>query len=299
MLDDQLLKTTITVFNSIYMKDSIYPCIWFDNQAKAAAEFYCSAFPDTKLQCETAMVTLFSIRGKVFMGLDGGPQHKPNPSVSFFQVFETEDELNKAWEILSASGKVLMPLDTYPWSSKYGWLEDQFGVSWQLSLAMAAGEDADVFPSLMFTGEQNGKAQQAIDFYTNLFPNSSVALISKYEAGEHDTEGNIKHAQIYLNGYRVALMESSMEHKFDFNWGVSLVVNCQTQQEIDYYWDKIAERGKPSMCGWTQDEFGLWWQIVPASLGTYMNDPVKAPKVMDAFMKMTKFNIAELEQAAS
>lgn len=90
-----------------------------------------------------------------------------------------------------------------------------------------------------------------------------------------------------------------MEHKFDFNWGVSLVVNCQTQQEIDYYWDKIAERGKPSMCGWTQDEFGLWWQIVPASLGTYMNDPVKAPKVMDAFMKMTKFNIAELEQAAS
>jgi predicted 3-demethylubiquinone-9 3-methyltransferase (glyoxalase superfamily) len=299
VLDDQLLKTAINKLNSSDMKDSIYPCIWFDKQAKEAAEFYCSAFPESEVKCVTPLVTTFAIRGKLFMGLDGGPQHQPNPSVSFFQVFKSDEELSKAWNMLSEGGKVMMPLDTYPWSSKYGWLEDKFGVSWQLSLAMSADEGPDVFPSLMFTGQQNGKAQQAIDFYTSLFPDSKVSLISKYEAGEHDREGNIKHAQIYLNGYRIALMESSMDHKFDFNWGVSLVVNCDTQEEIDYYWNTIAERGKPSMCGWTQDEFGLWWQIVPASLGTYMTDPAKAPKVMEAFMKMSKFNIAELEQAAS
>jgi predicted 3-demethylubiquinone-9 3-methyltransferase (glyoxalase superfamily) len=280
------------------MKHSIYPCLWFDGNAKEAAELYCSAFSDAELKICTPMVVTFSIKGKQFMGLNGGPHFKPNPSVSFFQIFETDEELSHAWNILSDGGQVMMPLDSYPWSSKYGWIADKFGVSWQLTLAMSAGEQVDVFPALMFTGAQNGKAEKAINFYTSLFPDSSVGLMSKYEPGEHDTVGNIKHAQFFLNGYRLAAMDSSMGHEFELNQGVSLVVSCDTQEEIDFYWLNLTEGGKESMCGWCQDAFGLWWQIVPSVLGSYMTDPAKAPKVMQAFMKMTKFNIAELALAA-
>jgi predicted 3-demethylubiquinone-9 3-methyltransferase (glyoxalase superfamily) len=280
------------------MEKSIYPCLWFNGDAKEAAELYCSAFPGSEIKDANPMVVTFYIKGKRFMGLNGGPQYKPNPAVSFFQIFGSEAEINHAWDLLSSDGKVMMALDTYPWSSMYGWVEDKFGVSWQLSLAKAGEQEPELFPALMFTGQQGGKAQKAIDFYTSLFPNSSVTLVAKYEAGEHDTEGNIKHAQFNLNGYKLAAMDSSMGHEFEFNQGVSLVVSCDTQEEIDFYWLNLTEGGKESRCGWCQDAFGLWWQIVPSALGRLMSNQTKSQKVMEAFMKMNKFNIAELEEAA-
>jgi predicted 3-demethylubiquinone-9 3-methyltransferase (glyoxalase superfamily) len=280
------------------MNKSIYPCLWFNGNAKEAAEFYCSAFPDAEIKNANPMTVTFYIQGKQFMALNGGPQYKPNPSVSFFQVFESEAELLHAWDMLSVGGKIMMALDSYPWSSKYAFLEDKFGVSWQLSLAMPGGQKAELFPALMFTGQYGGKAQQAIDFYTSLFPNSSVAMVAHYEEGEHDKVGNIKHAQFYLDGYKLAAMDSSIGHEFEFNQGVSLVVSCDTQDEIDFYWLNLTEGGKESRCGWCQDAFGLWWQIVPSALGRLMSSPKNSQKVMEAFMKMNKFNIAELEQAA-
>ncbi|MDB5021224.1 MAG: 3-demethylubiquinone-9 3-methyltransferase [Pedobacter sp.] len=281
------------------MKKSIYPCIWFNGNAKEAAELYCSAFPGSEIKSASPMVVTFNIEGKQFMGLNGGPQYTPNPSVSFFQIFEAKTDLEHAWNLLSPGGKIMMELGSYPWSEKYGWLEDKFGVSWQLMIGMAGQEKADVFPALMFTGVQAGKAAKAMDFYTSLFPDSSIGLVAKYEAGEHDTEGNIKHAQFYLNGYKLGAMDSSMGHEFEFNQGVSLVISCDTQEEIDFFWSRLTEGGMESRCGWCQDAFGLWWQVVPSALGSYMTDPAKAPKVMEAFMKMSKFNIAELEEAAT
>lgn len=280
------------------MKNSIYPCIWFNGNAKEAAELYCSAFEDAELKVCTPMVVTFYIKGKQFMGLNGGPNFRPNPSVSIFQICETQAEIEKAWSILTAEGKVMMQLDAYPWSEKYGWVEDKYGVSWQLMIGMPGQEKADVFPALMFTGEQHGKAAKAMDFYTSLFPNSSIGMVSKYEAGEQDIEGYIKHAQFYLDGYKIAAMDSSMGHNFEFNQGMSLVISCDTQEEIDFYWLNLTEGGKESMCGWCQDAYGLWWQVVPSTLGSFMTNPAKAPKVMEAFMKMKKFNIAELEEAA-
>jgi predicted 3-demethylubiquinone-9 3-methyltransferase (glyoxalase superfamily) len=280
------------------MKNWIYPCIWFNGNAEEAAELYCSAFPDAKVTNSSSMVVNFEITGKQFMGLNGGPLYKPNPSVSFFQIFATEAEITHAWELLTNEGKIMMQLDSYPWSEKYGWLEDKYGVSWQLMIGMQGQEKPDVFPALMYTGTQNGLAAKAMDFYTSLFPNSSIDLVAKYEAGEHDTEGNIKHAQFQLNGYKLAAMDSSMGHQFEFNQGVSMVVSCDTQEEIDRLWTKLTEGGKESRCGWCQDAFGLWWQIVPSALGRLMSDRSKSQKVMEAFMKMNKFNIAELEEAA-
>ena len=90
-----------------------------------------------------------------------------------------------------------------------------------------------------------------------------------------------------------------MEHHFQFDWGVSLVISCETQEEIDFYWLNLTEGGKEGQCGWCQDAFGVWWQVVPSMLGTLMSDPEKAPKVMDAFMKMTKFDLETIKRAAA
>ncbi len=140
------------------MTNPIYPCLWFDGQAKPAAEFYCSVFKNSKIIADTPMVVTFELNGKKFMGLNGGP-------------------------------------------------------------------------------------------------------------------------------------------KFKFNEAVSFVVDCETQEEIDYYWNKLTEGGQESMCGWLKDKFGISWQIVPTILGELMSDPEKAPRVMQAFMQMKKFDIEKLKQA--
>lgn len=281
------------------MKHPIYPCIWFNGDAKEAAALYSAAFPDAEMKVCTPMVVTFQIKGKPVMGLNGGPMYRPNPAISFFNICESEQEIEQAWEVLSEGGKILMPLDKYPWSNKYGWLEDRYGVSWQLSTGTPdEHQAAELFPSLMFTNAQNGKAEKAINFYTSLFNDSGIDFISRYEAGEHDVEGHVKYGQFNLGGYRLAAMDSTGPHQFSFNQGVSLVVNCDTQEEIDFYWLNLTEGGQESMCGWCQDAFGVWWQIVPSILGSLMSDPEKAPKVTAAFLKMKKFDIEALKKAA-
>ncbi|HLP13897.1 MAG TPA: VOC family protein [Flavobacteriales bacterium] len=141
------------------MKEPIYPCLWFDGQAKAAADFYCSVFKDAKILSENPMVVQWEIGGRKFMGLNGGPQFKMNEAVSF-------------------------------------------------------------------------------------------------------------------------------------------VLECENQGEIDYYWEKFTtEGGKESMCGWCQDKYGVWWQVIPAVLGKLMSDPARSQRVVAAFMQMKKFDIETLMNA--
>jgi predicted 3-demethylubiquinone-9 3-methyltransferase (glyoxalase superfamily) len=140
------------------MTKEIYPCLWFNGQAKAAAEFYCSVFKNSKVTVDTPMVVNFELNGKKFMGLNGGPNFKFNESVSF-------------------------------------------------------------------------------------------------------------------------------------------VVDCETQEEIDYYWNKLTEGGSEGQCGWLKDKFGVSWQIVPAILGKLLSDPGKSQRVVQAFMQMKKFDISKLINA--
>ena len=280
------------------MENSIFPCLWFDGDAHEAAKLYSSAFEDTTIGTVDPMVVIFEIKGKKFMGLNGGPGFKPNPSISFFNVCASIQEIDLAWKTLLENGEILMPLDKYPWNEYYGWIQDKYGVSWQLSLANNNQQQPDVFPSLLFTGAQNGRAEEALNFYTTLFENSTVDIIAKYQPGEHDVEDHIKYAQFTINDQRIAMMDSSHNHAFSFSPGVSIVVNCDTQEEIDYLWLNLTEGGREDRCGWCQDAFGVSWQIVPSILSKLMSDPKKAPKVMQAFMKMNKFNIQELEKAA-
>ena len=279
------------------MNNPIYPCLWFNGQAKAAAEFYCSIFKKSKITVDTPMVINFELHSQKFMGLNGGPQFKINPSISFFVVCETETETDKVWNTLADGGSVLMPLDKYEWSEKYGWVQDRFGVSWQIAFGKIQDVGQKITPSLMFVVEHHGKAEQAINFYTSVFDNSAISGILHYQAGESDPEGTVKHAQFNINKYVMMAMDSSFSHQFTFNEAIPFVVDCQTQEEIDYYWNKLTEGGQESMCGWLKDRFGVSWQIVPTILGKLMSDTTRAERVTKAFLQMKKFDIEKLKQA--
>jgi predicted 3-demethylubiquinone-9 3-methyltransferase (glyoxalase superfamily) len=126
----------------------------------------------------------------------------------------------------------LIPLDKYPWSKKYGWVQDKYGVSWQLSQEKLSDAGQKFAPTFIFTGENAGKAEVAIVYYISVFKNSSVTGISKYEAGEDDVEGRVKHAQFSLNDYVFMAMDSSIPHGFDFNEGISMVVECKHKMKL-------------------------------------------------------------------
>ena len=279
------------------MENSIYPCLWFDGKAKEAAAFYCSVFDNSVITNDTPLVVTFVSKGQKFMCLNGSAQFTFNPSISFFVVMETENELDMAWNKLLEGGKVLMPLDKYEWSTKYGWVQDKYGVSWQLSFGKMEDVGQKFAPVLMFTGNQSGKAEAAIQFYNSVFENSGVRGILRYTKDENEVEGNVKHAQFNLGRHVFMVMDSSYPHGFSFNEAISFVVDCENQIEIDYYWERLTEGGEENQCGWLKDKFGISWQIVPVILGELMKDPQKSEKVVQAFLKMKKFEIDKLLNA--
>ncbi len=274
------------------MNNTIHPCIWFDGNAKEAATFYCSIFSDSKITADTPLVVNFELWGKKFMGLNGGPMFKVNPSISIFVNCKTVEQTTLIYNGLAEGGSPLMALGKYDWSECYGWIKDKFGLTWQIML----GDEEKISPSLLFTGDKFGKAEAAIKFYTSVFDNSNIDVLQLYP-NETPFAGKVLFSECKLNQYNLIAMDGPGEHAFTFNEAVSFVVDCQNQEEIDYYWNKLTEGGQESQCGWLKDQFGISWQIVPAILGKLMSDPEKAPRVIQAFMKMKKFDIEKLLQA--
>jgi predicted 3-demethylubiquinone-9 3-methyltransferase (glyoxalase superfamily) len=293
----------------------IVPHLWFDKEAKEAAEFYTALFPDSKITNITTLhdtpsgdcdVVSFEVWGYSFMAISAGPLFKFNPSISFFVNFDpsrdkdAKQRLDAIWAKLSKDGTALMPLDKYPFSERYGWLEDKYGVSWQLILTNPEGEERPpIIPSLMFVGNVCGKAEEATDFYLSVFKDSKRGAIARYPKGmAPDKEGTIMFTDFQLLGEWFAAMDSAHEHSFTFNEAVSLMVNCDTQEEIDYYWEKLSAVPEAEQCGWLKDRYGVSWQIVPTALGDMMGKgtPEQINRVTQAFLKMKKFDIESLKQ---
>jgi len=293
----------------------ITPFLWFDNQAEEAVNFYCSIFKNSKTgkvarydesgskaagrPVGSVMTASFQLEGQEFVALNGGPIFKFNPSISFIVNCKIATEVDDLWNKLYQGGTVLMPLDKYPFSEKYGWLQDKYGLSWQL--IVSAGEAPQkIIPSMMFVGDVSGRAEEAINFYTSVFKNSKVGNIFRYGAGQQpDKEGTVMFADFVLEGQWFAAMDSAREHNFNFNEAISFVVNCETQEEVDYYWNKLTSGGNESQCGWLKDKFGLSWQVVPTVLSKYLSDanPKKSQRVMQAMLQMKKIEITPLQKA--
>jgi predicted 3-demethylubiquinone-9 3-methyltransferase (glyoxalase superfamily) len=273
-----------------------YPCLWFNNEAQEAAEFYCSVFRDSKMGSVNPVVARFNVAGQSFMCLNGGPLFSRNPTISFYTVCETEEEVDSYWSQLAEGGFVMMPLSSYPWSKKYGWVQDRYGTSWQLTLGEIGEVGQKITPMLMFCGKADGKAGEAVDFYLSVFHPSSLVMREYYAQGQ-GPEGHVVHSRFLLDKSLYMAMDSHVSHEFNFNEGMSLVVECDNQQQIDHLWSKLSEGGEEQMCGWLKDRYGVSWQIVPTVLGQLMGDAERSQRVMAAFMKMRKFDIAALLEA--
>ena len=295
----------------------IVPCLWFDRQAEEAAHHYASIFANSKIGPivhagktgtethgvpEGAVLTVeFEIEGLRFAALNGGPLFHFTPAISFLVACRTAGEVDALWGKLTEGGTALMDLGEYPFSERYGWTADKYGLSWQV-MAMGDREIRQkIVPTLMYVGEQCGKAEAAIRLYTSVFDRAKIGDILRYGPGEEpDKEGTVKHAGFTLEGLDLAAQESAYDHAFTFTEAISLMRPCETQGEIDRFWEKLtADGGEESMCGWLKDKFGVSWQIVPAGLDEMLRDPdpERVARVMNAFLKMRKIDIAELERA--
>jgi len=280
------------------MNNSIYPCLTLKGKVAEAADFYIDTFGDGKIAETSPFVIILELSGQKLMLLNDGPSSKPNAAISFMVINETAEETERYWNKLTEGGKIFMPLDSYPWSLKYGWIEDKYGVSWQLFTGDKNDIGQKFCPSFLFTGANTGKAASAIHFYTLLFPNSAIEGIMEYNEGDGDVPGLVKHAQFKINDFILTAMDSSADHRVTFTDAISLVVTCDTQSEIDKYWEVLtANGGQEVACGWLTDKYGVSWQIVPKVLGELMADPGRGERVMNALLKMKKLIIADLENA--
>jgi predicted 3-demethylubiquinone-9 3-methyltransferase (glyoxalase superfamily) len=294
----------------------IIPHLWYNQEAKEAARFYTSIFPDSEITFETTLHNTpsgdvdsvgFTIWGYKFMAISAGPLFQFNPSVSFLVNFDpsrytdARRNIDLIWEKLSQQGNILMPLEKYPFSERYGWIQDKFGLSWQLMLTNPQGEPRPtIIPTMMFVGNNCGKAEEAIKFYQSIFKDSKIGAMHRYgPSNAPDKEGTIMFADFMLESQWMAAMDSAHEHKFAFNEAISFMVKCDNQKEIDYYWEKLSAVPEAEQCGWLKDKFGLSWQVVPEIMNEMMLKGTREQidKVTDTFLKMKKLEIKKLEAA--
>ena len=287
----------------------ITPHLWFDKEAVEAAEFYTKAFPDGKVSHVSTIkdtpsgdcdVVSFELLGQPFQAISAGPPFRFTPAISFLVRCRTPEQVDALWGELARDGEELMPLGSYPFSDRYGWTNDRYGLSWQLMLDTRGEIAQAIVPTLTFVGEVCGKAEEAMNHYASAFPNSAVDHVMRYGEGEEpDRPGTVRHAYVSLDGFKLAAMDSAREHDFGFNEAVSLMIHCDNQDEIDHYWDKLSAVPEAEQCGWLKDRFGVSWQVTPVALDELMSRATEEQmaRVTQAFLQMKKFDIATLRRA--
>jgi predicted 3-demethylubiquinone-9 3-methyltransferase (glyoxalase superfamily) len=303
------------------MTQKITPNLWFDGNAKEAVEFYTAIFEGGKtvftayypnsaaegladFQKDLAGKELsidFELSGHRFTAINAGPEFKFTPAISLMLNFDPSSDaqaaehLDEIWnKLLDGGGEAIMALGEYPFSKRYGWLKDRYGLTWQLILTNPGGTPRPfIVPSLLFTGANTNHAEEAINFYVSVFSQSGAKAGTKMPYGK-DT-GPAKASALAFGDFMLAenewfaAMDSGVEQPFTFNEAVSLAVTCKDQAEIDYFWQKLSAVPEAEQCGWCKDKYSVSWQIVPENMGELMQKP-------DAFarmMRMKKLVIAD------
>lgn len=293
--------------------------IWCDRNAEEAGRFYASVFPNTTSSVESTypheglldfqqefagkpLTVSVDLDGTRLVLINAGSEFAPNPSVSFTLNFDplqfegdslaARAQLDALWAALSDGGKVMMPLQEYPFSARYGWVEDRFGVSWQMSLTDPSGDPRPfLMTSLLFSGPSQNRAADAVDRYLALFPDSELGMRVPYE----EATGPASSQAVMFSDFRLGTqwftaMDSGADEAFPFTCGMSIEVGCADQAEIDRIWDALSAVPEAEQCGWLVDPFGVNWQVVPENMAELMRRP-------DAFahmMPMKKIIIDEL-----
>jgi len=278
----------------------IVPSIWFDHDAEEAGQFYAAALPNTTSRVKARypdevpewqasfagqpLVVEISIADLEVTLINAGDEFRPTPAISFLLNFDplalggveaARVALDATWAALSDGGKALMELGEYPFSPHYGWLEDRYGVSWQLMLTDPEGEPRPfAITQLMFSGAVQDKAREATELYVSLFDDAGFGSVVEYpQATGTAGAGSVMFGEFHIGGQWFSMMDSNVEHAFTFTPGFSLQALCRDQAEIDRLWEALSAVPEAEQCGWLVDRFGVSWQIVPENMDELMQRP--------------------------
>jgi predicted 3-demethylubiquinone-9 3-methyltransferase (glyoxalase superfamily) len=288
----------------------IVPHLWFDTQAKEAAAFYTRIFQSSRVTHETVIhntpsdsvdIITLELCGQTFQFISAGPMFKFTPAVSFLVNCTSRDQADTLWAQLIDGGSAMMELGSYPFSERYGWLADRYGVSWQVMYnSQAVPAQQHIIPTMMFVGPVCGQAEAAITQYTSVIPQSHVDDLLRYGTDEApDVEGTVKRVAFTLARQSFVAMDSAYPHAFSFTEAISFIVYCRDQAEMDTYWNQLSAVPDAEACGWLKDRYGFSWQIVPDSMDAMMadTDPVRLGRVTEVMLQMKKLDLAALQRA--
>ena len=272
------------------MDQVITPAIWCDGTADEAAQFYADVFRDASIAEQApGLAATVSIHGFKLSLINGGNQYAPNPSISCILNFDPllfggEEQarayLDELYERLSTGG-VLMELGEYPFSPRYAWVRDRFGMTWQLMLTDPDGDPRPfVIPSFMFGSTNHAHAEEATDAWIALFDNAHRGALYRYKEGGPLDAGAVMFTDFTLRGTWMAATDSGTFHDFTFTPGVSIIVSCRDQEEIDRYWAGLSAVPEAERCGWCVDRWGVSWQIVPHNIAELMTDAATRDKIL-------------------
>jgi predicted 3-demethylubiquinone-9 3-methyltransferase (glyoxalase superfamily) len=291
------------------LMQKVVPHLWFDTQAYEAATWYVSLFEDSKIirthtlhdtpSGEVESVD-FQLAGVKFQAISAGPFFTFNPSISFMVSCDTSDEVDNLYKELIQEGTALMEVGEYPFSKRFAWVQDKYGLSWQLTFEESSQEIQKIRPCLLFAEKACGKAKEALDYYTTVFEQSEKQAVTLYHSGEAaDSRAVVKYGEFHYNQEQFILMDHVLGGGFTFNEAFSLMIMCETQSEIDYYWEKFSHVPESEECGWVKDQFGVSWQIVPRRLNELLDESTEeeSNQITQAMLKMKKLNIEKLERA--
>lgn len=294
----------------------IIPNIWIRQSvggAEQAGEFYAAALPSTTAEVESRypdadsgvlpdfqrdfagqpLTVALTTAGTTLRLINAGEEFRPTPALSFMLNFDplsfggdddaatasARDTLDRAWAALSDGGEVRMELGEYPFSAHYGWVEDRFGVNWQLMLTDPAGDPRPfISPALMFGGAAQDKAAEAADFYVGLMSDTpgGTAVGNRYPygapAGPASAEA-LAYGEFRIGEQWFVANDMGYDHGFGFTPGVSLEIRCDGQAEIDRVWAALSAVPEAEQCGWLKDRYGVSWQVVPENIGELLDRP--------------------------
>ncbi|MDC7241753.1 MAG: VOC family protein [Spirochaetales bacterium] len=301
---------------------SLYPRLWFDKDAIPAVDFYCSLFPESEIISRNALydtpagvcdLVSFRLWGQRFNGLsaDTGIHFSPSTSLLIscdpLYFSDTSDPLKaartflkKLWRELGHGGKVLIKLGRYDFSPLYGWIQDRYGLSWQLLITReGAASRPPIMPALINTGKNYGKAAEAAAFYRSVFPGSGTGRLVLYPADRgRNKKGTVMFSDSRIGEQWMAILDGGMEKEHPFTEAVSFVIPCADQTQIDYYWKKLSAFPEAEGQGRLKDRFGLFWQVVPEELFSLMHKGDESQKraLTEAVLGMKKIDVDKLQR---
>jgi predicted 3-demethylubiquinone-9 3-methyltransferase (glyoxalase superfamily) len=304
----------------------IVPNIWSTRNAEEMGAFYADALPDAESEVESRypeeglldfqqefagqpLTVTVMVAGTRLTLINAGDEFRPTPAISFMLNFDPARfggsspdavasatiTLDRTWDALVEGGIVRMELGEYPFAARYGWVEDRYGVNWQLMLTDPAGEPRPfVVPALMFGGPAQDKAAQAADFYVSLFSSlpGGAAVGNRFPYGVPTGPASaeaLAYGEFRVGDQWFMATDFGADHAFAFSEGVSLEVQCEDQTEIDRLWTALSAVPEAEQCGWLKDRYGVSWQIVPTDMAELM----ARPGAFEHMLEMKKLVIAD------